>query len=56
MPPPNEKNEKNKANATANAKLKLISFIQLFNYYFFLFGGGVLITRQGLFEYEFFQK
>ena len=30
--PPNEKNEKNKANATANAKLKLIFFIQLFNY------------------------
>ena len=47
MPPPNEKNEKNKANATANAKLKLISFIQLFNYLFSLFGGGVLITSQG---------
>ena len=38
MPPPNEKNEKNKANATANAKLKLISFIQG-GFYFFYSGG-----------------
>ena len=61
-PTPQEKNEKNKANATANAIFKLISFIQgafyffnklfrggnyLFNYLFFLFRGGLVITGKG---------